>query len=101
MRVTHLAPLSSSAIFLGASSPSPSIVPIAVYRKGGVQCLIVSDEPMGASLRFAASHVDPLFGSGGVGYDEKNEECVGSRCDGGRTRPGMHAATQLMEGVLP
>ena len=72
MRVTHLAPLSSSAIFLGASSPSPSIVPIAVYRKGGVQCLIVSDEPMGASLRFAASHVDPLFGSGGVGYDEKN-----------------------------
>ena len=54
VRVAHLASLSSRATSLGASSPSPSAVQMAVHRKGGVRCLTVSDErAMEAALRFA------------------------------------------------
>lgn len=54
VRVAHVASLSSRATSLGASSPSPSAVQMAVHRKGGVRCLTVSDErAMEAALRFA------------------------------------------------
>lgn len=56
VRVAYLASLSSRATSLGASSPSASVVQMAVHRKGGVRCLTVSDErAMEAALRFAGT----------------------------------------------
>ena len=55
-RVAHLASLSSRATSLGASSPSPSVVAMALHRKGGVRCVSVSDErAMEAALRFTGT----------------------------------------------
>jgi L-serine/L-threonine ammonia-lyase len=56
VRVAHLKSLSSRATSLGASSPSASVVQMAVHRKGGVRCITVSDErAMDAALRFAGT----------------------------------------------
>jgi len=58
VRVAHLASLSSRATSLGASSPSASVVQMAVDRKGGVRCITVSDErAMEAALRFTGMAV--------------------------------------------
>lgn len=42
--VAHVKNLTSHATSLGASSPAPTVVKMAIERKGGVKCVSVPDE---------------------------------------------------------
>jgi hypothetical protein len=99
VRVAHLASLSSRATSLGASSPSPSTVSMAVHRKGAVRSVTVSDErAMEAALRFTGTpHGRTLklkleiLTRTSVGRCRRREGCAGAG-DGCRARPGIFAA---------
>ena len=60
--LVHLTGITSRASSLGASSPSPGAVAMAIRRKGPVHCVTVSDErAMSACLKFAGAHVMKPF----------------------------------------
>ncbi|KAI0693711.1 tryptophan synthase beta subunit-like PLP-dependent enzyme [Cytidiella melzeri] len=55
--IAKLPKLTSRASSLGASWPSPGVVKHALKRKGGIECVCVSDEmAMQTALRFADDH---------------------------------------------
>ncbi|RPD53162.1 tryptophan synthase beta subunit-like PLP-dependent enzyme [Lentinus tigrinus ALCF2SS1-7] len=55
--VTHIAKLTSRISSLGATSPSPAVVKMALQRPGGIKSVCVSDEhTMQACLSFADDH---------------------------------------------
>lgn len=63
VRYAHLKQLTSRASSLGASSPAPGVVRMALDRAGGVKCVNVSDElSMMAALRFAGSSFSEFDG---------------------------------------
>ncbi|KAI0933894.1 hypothetical protein AcV5_005913 [Taiwanofungus camphoratus] len=57
VNIVHLAALTSRATCLGASSPAPAVVKMALERKGGVKSVCVPDElAMQTTLDFAEDH---------------------------------------------
>lgn len=110
VKVAHLASLSSRATSLGASSPAPSVVPMALHRKGAVRCMTVSDErAMEAALRFAgtprsrwysdAQNLIPLIHIGGIGGITDDEKIVPELATAAALVPAY--MPRLLEGLLP